>query len=150
MTLMATELAGANYIWHAAGWDEAGMVCATGKFVVDAEQCAMAYRMAEGPRFDDFDEAVATIGKVGPGGHFLGEEHTQKNFERAFFMPKLFDNDNIEQSEAKGAMMTPARALAYAKKMLEDYERPSIDEAVEEELRDFVARREREIPGEAT
>ena len=46
-TLMAVMMSGANYIWHSAGWNEAGMHCSTAKFIVDAEQCAMAYRMAQ-------------------------------------------------------------------------------------------------------
>ena len=49
-TLMAVLMAGANYIWHSAGWNEAGMHCSVAKFMVDAEQCAMGYRMAEGLR----------------------------------------------------------------------------------------------------
>jgi trimethylamine:corrinoid methyltransferase-like protein len=32
------------------GWNEAGMHCSVAKFVVDAEQSAMGYRMAEGVR----------------------------------------------------------------------------------------------------
>ncbi len=42
-TLMSVLLSGANYIWHSAGWNEAGMHCSMAKFVVDAEQCAMGY-----------------------------------------------------------------------------------------------------------
>ena len=38
-TLMAVIMSGANYIWHSAGWNEAGMHCSTAKFIVDAEQC---------------------------------------------------------------------------------------------------------------
>ncbi|MFQ5468585.1 MAG: trimethylamine methyltransferase family protein, partial [Kiloniellaceae bacterium] len=34
-TLMAVCLAGANYIWHSAGWNEGGLHCSTAKFVVD-------------------------------------------------------------------------------------------------------------------
>ncbi|MEO1723669.1 MAG: trimethylamine methyltransferase family protein, partial [Pseudomonadota bacterium] len=37
-TLMAVLMAGANYIWHSAGWNEGGMHCSVAKFVVDAEQ----------------------------------------------------------------------------------------------------------------
>ena len=33
----------ANYLWHSAGWNEAGMHCSVAKFVVDAEQCTMGY-----------------------------------------------------------------------------------------------------------
>lgn len=149
-TLAATIMAGANYIWHSAGWDEAAMVCSTAKFVVDAEQCAMAYRMAEGIRWDDFDEAVAAVRDVGPGGHYLGHPHTQRNFQRAFFMPDLFDNSSIEQWQAEGARGTTERALDYAKKLLASYEAPSLDPAIDETLRAFVERRERELPGDVS
>ena len=146
-TLMAATLAGANYIWHSAGWNEAGLHCSMAKFVVDAEQCAMAHRMIEGPRWDDFEEALAAVRDIGPGGHYLGHPHTQANFERAFFMPRLFDNNSIEQWQADGAKEITARALEFARKQLREYEQPRLDAATDEALRDFIARREREVQG---
>ncbi|MEM9550817.1 MAG: trimethylamine methyltransferase family protein [Pseudomonadota bacterium] len=145
-TLSAVMHAGANYIWHSAGWNEAGMHCSVAKFVVDAEQCAMAYRMAEGLKWDDFDEAVAAVSDVGPGGHYLGHPHTQENFQSAFFMPDLFDNNSIEQWAAEGEVEITERALTHARKLLRDYEAPKLDPAADEALRDYIARREREIP----
>ncbi len=146
-TLMAVCMAGANYIWHSAGWNEAGLHCSMAKFVVDAEQCAMAYRMTEGVRWDDFDEALVAVKDIGPGGHYLGHPHTQENFERAFFMPKLLDNNSFEQWQADGSVEITGRALDHARTLLEQYEQPALDEAKDEELRDYIARRERELPG---
>ncbi len=145
-TLSAVIHAGANYIWHSAGWNEAGMHCSTAKFVVDAEQCAMAYRMAEGPKWHDFDEAVAAVSDIGPGGHYLGHPHTQENFQEAFFMPELFDNNSIEQWIAEGEVEITERALNHARKLLAEYQEPRLDPATDEALRDYIARREREIP----
>ncbi|MEM7252669.1 MAG: trimethylamine methyltransferase family protein [Pseudomonadota bacterium] len=145
-TMMAAILSGANYIWHSAGWNEAGMHCSMAKFVVDAEQCAMGYRMARGIQWDDFDDALAAVRDVGPGGHFLGHPHTQENFQTAFFMPELFDNNSIEQWEAEGSVDITKRALTHAKSLLEAYQAPRLDEGIDEALRDFIARREREIP----
>ncbi len=145
-TLMAVMLAGANYIWHSAGWNEAGMHCSMAKFVVDAEQCAMAYRMAEGIQWDDFDEALSAVRDVGPGGHYLGHEHTLAKFQDAFFMPRLFDNNSIEQWVADGSQEITQRALKETKVLLDTYEEPKLDESVDEALRDYIARREREIP----
>ena len=122
------------------------MHCSVAKFVVDAEQCAMAYRMAEGPRWDDFDEGLAAVKDIGPGGHYLGHPHTQENFQRAFFMPELFDNNSIEQWVAEGSQGITARALTQARKLLREYEEPRLDAAKNEELLDYIARREREIP----
>ena len=145
-TLSAVMHAGANYIWHSAGWNEAGMHCSTAKFIVDAEQCAMAYRMAQGVQWDDFDTALAAVPDVGPGGHYLGHPHTQDNFQTAFFMPGMFDNNAIEQWMAEGSKEITARALTHARNLLDAYEEPLLDPARDEALRDYIARREREIP----
>ncbi len=147
-TLMAVMLSGANYIWHSAGWNEAGMHCSTAKFIIDAEQCEMAYRMMEGLRWDDFDEALSAVRDIGPGGHYLGHDHTQNNFQRAFFLPTLFDNNSYEQWVAEGSKDVTARALEKAKKLLHDYEEPKLDPSIDEALMDYITRREREIPAE--
>ena len=145
-TLSAVLHAGANYIWHSAGWNEAGMHCSVAKFIVDAEQCAMGHRMAEGPMWDDFDAALAAVPDVGPGGHYLGHPHTQENFQTAYFMPEMFDNNSIEQWQAEGSVEITERALRQARKLLNEYEEPKLDEAKDEALLDYIARREREIP----
>jgi trimethylamine--corrinoid protein Co-methyltransferase len=79
-------------------------------------------------------------------GHYLGHPHTLANFERAFYMPKLFDNNAYEQWVADGSKDITARALERARQMLKDYEEPALDPARDEELRDYIARRECEIP----
>lgn len=124
------------------------MHCSIAKFIVDAEQCAMAYRMAEGPKWDDFDVALSAIPDVGPGGHYLGHPHTQDNFQTAFFMPEQFDNNSIEQWTAEGSVEITQRALAHAKMLLNAYQEPKLDAAKDEALLDYIARREREIPAE--
>lgn len=146
MTMMAVLMSGANYIWHSAGWNEAGMHCSIAKFVVDAEVCDMGYRMTKGIQWDDFDEALAAIRDVGPGGHYLGHPHTQANFQRAFFIPKLFDNNSIEQWKADGSKDIKQRALEHARHLLGEYQEPKLDPAKDEELRAYIDRRSREIP----
>ena len=146
MTMNAVLMAGANYMWHSAGWNEAGMHCSVAKFIVDAEICEMGYRMAEGVNWDDFDVALSAITDVGPGGHYLGHPHTLEHFQKAFFMPEMFDNNSIEQWQAEGAIEINERALKKAGMMLNEYEEPKLDEGVNEALLDYIARREREIP----
>lgn len=63
-----------------------------------------------------------------------------------FFLPKLFDNNTFEQWEADGSVNITERALQTAKSMLDSYELPELDEATDEALLDYIARREREIP----
>lgn len=122
------------------------MHCSMAKFVVDAEQCAMGYRMAQGINWDDFDEALQAVRDVGPGGHYLGHPHTLENFQRAFFMPEMFDNNSIEQWQAEGGVEINARALKRCRDLLKDYEEPALDPSINDELLAYIARREAEIP----
>ena len=61
-------------------------------------------------------------------------------------MPKLFNNDAIEQWVADGSQEITERSLKEAKAMLGAYEEPKLKEDVNEELLDYIARRERDIP----
>jgi trimethylamine--corrinoid protein Co-methyltransferase len=106
----------------------------------------MGYRMAEGPKWGDFAAALAAVPDVGPGGHYLGHPPTQDNFQTAFFMPDMFDNNSIEQWVAEGSVEITERALNHARKLLSEYQEPHLDPAKHEELLDYIARREREIP----
>ena len=148
-TLMSAVNAGANYIWQAAGWNEAGQQCSVAKFMADAEQCAMAYRMAAGVRWDDFDAALGAVADVGPAGRYFEHAHTLAHFEDAFAMPKLFDGQLFEQWQYDGEQDLTARALSAAKALLEAYVEPELAPAIDEQLKAFVAKREREIDPDA-
>jgi trimethylamine--corrinoid protein Co-methyltransferase len=147
-TMSAVVLAGANFIFHAAGWLEAGLTVSIAKLMLDGEQAEMFYRLAQGPQFADLDEALAALQEVGPGGHFLGTRHTQDHFQSAFFMPELLDNNSYDQWQAEGATDAAERALAKARAQLDRYDEiaPALDPAVDEELRAFIAAREAELP----
>lgn len=150
MLMHAAILSGANYIWHVAGWLEAGLVCGYSKFATDAEQLEGWYKYAQGVSLDDFQEAMAAVREVGPGGHYLGTAHTLEHFESAFFMPRIMDFNSFEQWSAEGAKDMDARGREQARAMLAAYEEPRLDAAVDEALRDFVARRRKELPAQVS
>lgn len=146
MLMHAAILAGANYIWHSAGWLEAGLCCGFSKFVTDAEQLQGWYKYAGGLSFDDFKDAMQAVREVGPAGHFLGTKHTLEHFESAFFTPSIMDFNSFEQWSAEGSKDHDTRGREKAKAMLAAYEQPKMDEGIAEGLMDFIARRERELP----
>jgi trimethylamine---corrinoid protein Co-methyltransferase len=146
MLMHAAILAGANYIWHSAGWLEAGLACGYSKFVTDCEQLVGWYKYAGGLDFSDFKEAMAAVREVGPAGHFLGTQHTLEHFEKAFFIPSIMDFNSFEQWSAEGAKDHDTRGREKAAAMLAAYEEPKLDPGIAEGLADFIARRERELP----
>ena len=146
MTMQSVLLAGANYVFHAAGWLEGGLTASFAKFVLDAEQMEMYHRLGSGVDLSDLEDALEAVREVGPGGHFLGTAHTLEKFETAFFAPKLLDNRSFEQWTAEGAPDANRRALRRAGEMLRSCEPPPMDEAVDEALREYIAKREAELP----
>lgn len=142
-------LAGCNLVMHTAGWTEAGLTANLAKFVLDAEQMEMLWRLGRGVQLADFDEALAAIAEVGPAGHFFGTAHTQAHFREAFFMSDLFDNNSFEQWQLEGGKDAATRALEAARRMLDAWEQPPLDPGIAEAIADYVARRERELPDSA-
>lgn len=139
-------MAGAHLVMHTAGWTEAGLTANLSKFVIDAEQMEMVWRLGRGPRFEDFDEALRAIREVGPGGHFFGSAHTQAHFKDAFFMSDLMDNNSFEQWQLDGEKGLEARGFEAARRLLDAYEPPPLDPAIDEALHAFIAEREAVLP----
>ena len=86
------------------------------------------------------------IREVGPGAHFLGSTHTQANFLAAFFASTTCDDSSFEQWSAEGGLDAARRANAEWKRLLENYEDPGLDVAVDEALQAFIARRKEGMP----
>ncbi len=145
-TLLPTLLGGVNFVLHAAGWLEGGLASGYEKFVMDTDQCAMMQRLAEGVDLSDNGQAMDAIREVGPGKHYLGCEHTQKNFLTAFYRSTIADNNSFEQWEAEGRQDAAQRANALWKQMLADYEPPAIDPAKDEALVAFMAEKKASFP----
>ena len=139
-------LAGVNFMLHACGWLEGGLVSSYEKFVMDADQLGTLHHLAQGIHMDTNGQAMDALREVGPGGHFLGCEHTQSNFKTAFWRSDLFDYKPFETWAEEGARDTQTLAAERVKKMLGDYVQPTLDEGKQEELDAFVATRKAAMP----
>lgn len=144
-TMMTGINAGANLMLHAGGWDEGGLAICYAKFMADNEQNMLMARYAGGIRMDRFADALKAVDRIGPGGHYLGDEFTIAHFRDAFSMPKLMDFSSFEQWSSDGSKDMAQRCRKAAAHMLDEAATPDMDEGVREELDDFVARRKREI-----
>ena len=145
-TLIPTLMGGVNFVLHAAGWLEGGLAMGYEKFVMDADQCGMMEVFAKGVDLSDNGQAMDAMREVGPGSHFLGSAHTLANFETAFYRSDIADNSSYEQWEEEGSLDAAQRANKVWKQTLADYEPPPIDDAVDEALLDYMARRKESMP----
>ncbi|MBL8672403.1 MAG: trimethylamine methyltransferase family protein [Alphaproteobacteria bacterium] len=145
-TMTPTLMAGTNFVLHAAGWLEGGLSSSYEKLVMDADQLGGMARLAGNVDLSENGQALSALREVGPGGHFLGCEHTQANFEEAFYRFELHDNNSVEQWEAEGRLDMPQRANRQWKKMLAEYEAPPLDPGIDEALQAFIARKKASMP----
>ena len=145
-TMQPTMLAGVNFVLHAAGWLEGGLSMGYEKFVLDADQLGMWHAFAPGVDLSENGQAMDAFLTNEPGTHFLGHPHTLANFEQAFYRSSVADNSSFEQWESEGSRDAATRANAIWKSMLAEYEAPPIDEAVDEELREWIDRRKASFP----
>ena len=145
-TIMPTVQGGVNFVLHAGGWMEGGLVADYAKLLLDADQLTMMQSVVDGIDVSDNGQAMDALRETGPGKHFLGSSHTQANFETAFWRSEMADNTTYEQWSAEGSIESHDRARARAGKMLEVYEAPEIDPVTDEALRAFIAKRMEELP----
>ena len=145
-TLLPTSLAGVNFALHTAGWMEGGLAMGYEKFIMDADQAAMMAILLGGVDLSENGQAMDAIREVGPGVHFLGCNHTQRNFKTAFYRSPITDNNSYEQWQSEGSLDHARRANARYKKLLDGYQPPPLDPAIDEALIEYVERRKSSMP----
>ncbi|MEM0924288.1 MAG: trimethylamine methyltransferase family protein [Pseudomonadota bacterium] len=144
LALWGAVLAGANMIFHAAGWLEGGLTCSYEKFVTDIEACQT---IAEAMRpVDASDEAIGfdAIAEVEPGGHFFAASQTMDRYATQFYEPMIRDWSNFGQWSEAGAVDATRRANAKWKEVLAGFTPPGLDPGARDEIDAFIARRTEE------
>ena len=149
-TLQAALMGGVNFMLHSCGWLEGGLVSSFEKFVMDSDQLGILHHIAKGVQIDENAQAMGAIREVGPGGHYLGCDHTQTNFKSAFWRTEILDYKPFETWQEEGARDTVTLAAERVEKMINTYQKPVIDPAVEEALTDYVARKKASVPDSFT
>ena len=145
MSMLAAVHCGANFILHSAGFLDGLLSMSYEKFMMDADFCGALHTYLDGITVDDNSLAMNAFTEVGPGNHFFGCAHTMANYETAFFDSSLADNDPFEKWEANGSADAATRANKAWKKSLRDYEAPPLDEAIDEALQDYMAKKKFEL-----
>ncbi len=140
-SLHSTVMGGGNFIIHAAGWLEGGLVTGYEKLVLDADRLGAMARLLGGLRTDENALAAGAYREVAPGEHFLGCAHTMENYETAFYDAEMSDSESFEQWTDKGSKEAAERANERCKDILTQHEDPYLDPATDEAIRDYIDRR---------
>ncbi|MEM7068121.1 MAG: trimethylamine methyltransferase family protein [Pseudomonadota bacterium] len=145
-TLWPAMMGGVNFMLHAAGWLEGGLVSSFEKFVMDCDQLAAAQKFANGIDISENGLALDAIREVGPGSHFLDCAHTHANYKTALYTSNVADNNSFEQWEVEGQQRIEQRANKTARAWLDAYQAPALDIAKDEELLAFITAKKESMP----
>jgi trimethylamine--corrinoid protein Co-methyltransferase len=100
-SILAQGLAGLNLI-HDVGYMDRGMVCSAEMLVMGDEVIGMTKRFVQGIKVSAETLARGIIEQVGPGGHFLQEDHTLQHFREEMWMPSLLTRQHYDVWQDQG------------------------------------------------
>jgi trimethylamine--corrinoid protein Co-methyltransferase len=100
--ILMAALDGSNLI-HDVGYLGQGLIQNPAMLVMCNEIIGYVKRIVRGlelrPDFAELD----IIQKVGPGGHYLAEEHTLRHFRHELWQPTFLNHDNLNTWQQKGS-----------------------------------------------
>jgi trimethylamine--corrinoid protein Co-methyltransferase len=99
---LASALAGANLVHDAGSWLDHGSLASPAFMVLVNEILYMVEQFTRGVPVNDETLALEIIDRIGPGGHYLYEEHTLKHFREVWYSD-LFDRSIQQMWLANGA-----------------------------------------------
>ncbi len=123
LSIHAAMLSGANFV-HDNGYTESGKTGSIFQTVLDDEIIGMARCIQNGVLVNDETLALEQIRNVGPGGHYLYEDHTLE-WARAHWRPSLMDRNSYEDWDAAGRPTMCDRVIKKTRDIIENYEGPA-------------------------
>ena len=136
-------LAGANFL-SGAGAIEKGVTASPEQLVIDNEILGLIFRAVRGIDVNSETLAEDLIEKIGPGGHYLGAEHTRRYYTSEHHIPELCDRSVRAEWEKAKSKDIVGRAREKAKKILKDHSVDPLDSDVEKQMQKILAEADKE------
>jgi len=115
-----------------------GLVYSYESLLLDTEIYGLLCDMWETHDFGDEATGLDVIDAVGPGGLFLGQQHTLAHM-RDFWMPRFFDRSTWEDWEESGRPEPADKAREQVREILATHEPQPLDADLDAELRRILA-----------
>lgn len=99
---LSSALSGANLIHDAGSWIDHGSLVSPAFMVLVNEVLDMVQQFMLGIPIREETLALELIDRIGPGGHYLNEDHTMDHFREVWYS-KLFDRTIYDVWQKQGA-----------------------------------------------
>lgn len=130
--IMMAALCGTN-LTHDVGYLEFGLTYSFDLLVMCNEFIGQVRRLQSGIIVDKEHLAVDAVRRVGPGGHFLGDEHTFSHF-RENWKPDLTDRNTYESWLSSGGTTMGQRTKTRIQHILDTHQPEKVSPAVDKEI----------------
>ncbi|MFC2062822.1 trimethylamine methyltransferase family protein [Chloroflexota bacterium] len=117
---LTVAMAGADCVHLAAGILDSGNSIAYEQFVIDNEIMGIIQRLLTGITVNRETLGLDVIKKVGPGGHYITEDHTVEHMMDEFFYPGLSVRYNFDIWEERGRPNMLSRSKKLVTDILQD------------------------------
>jgi trimethylamine--corrinoid protein Co-methyltransferase len=124
---MASALVGANLIHDAGSWLDHGSLASPAFMVLVNEILYMVEQFMRGIPVNDETLALEVMDRVGPGGHYLYEDHTLRHFRNVWYSD-LFDRSIQDTWVKKGKKQFADRLEEKTRKLLKHEPAPLPDD----------------------
>jgi trimethylamine---corrinoid protein Co-methyltransferase len=137
-SLLMAGLSGANLV-HGMGLLESGLASSLEMLVMDNDIVGMIQVILGGIDVSDETMAVDVVDLVGPGGHYLGEDHTMQHF-RDFWRSSLIDRLRYDGWVDAGATSMGDKIKTKLEGILADHQVAELSAEVLQEIKAVVGR----------
>ena len=127
---LASAMVGANLV-HDSGWLDHGSVASPAYMVLVNEILHMVDRLVPGMPVNEETLALDVIDHVGPGGHYLEEEHTYSHFKDVWYSD-LFDRTVLDEWRAQGERHFAERLREKTREVMDHQPAPLPEEVLAE------------------
>lgn len=143
-SILAQGLAGLNLI-HDVGYMDSGMVCSAEMLVLGDEVVGMTKRFIQGIEISRETLARDIIENVGPGGHFLDQDHTFHRFKKELWRPTLLTREPYDVWVDKGSKDMAQRVKEKVKTILDTHKVKPLPDSTLETLQELKRKGEAEL-----
>jgi len=142
--LLIAGLAGGNLI-HNLGYMGVGMTSCLEHLLLCNEAVGAVKHLLRGVNVSDDHLALDLIEKIGPGGHFLGEEHTMAHFRDELYFPRTLNRKNFDAWKIDGELTFGEAANREVKLLLESHRPGRLEPEIEAGIKQIVEKRDQEV-----
>lgn len=130
-SLLSAALIGANLVHDAGSWLDHGSLASPAYMVLVNEILYMVKQYMGGIAVDEESLAIDLIDKIGPGGHYLNEDHTMQHFKDVWYSD-LFDRKVYDVWLEEGGQNFEQRLQAKTQELMKHEPEPLPDDVLKE------------------